>query len=116
MGDDDLSLATLSITFCRIALSSVFPLLEDTAFTAGARAWTREGMWPGSGLSSFRDLIVASTAPQASWPSTRMSGVPSTATAYSRLAIVSSEAKFPATRQTKRRSEERRVGEGWEWR
>src|SRR5436190_21690780 len=46
--------------------------------------------------------MTASTAPQLSWPSTRIRGAPSAATAYSRLAIVSLVAKFPATRQTKR--------------
>ena len=33
--------------------------------------------------------MVASTAPQLSWPSTRINGTPSTATAYSMLAMVS---------------------------
>src|SRR5258707_2087968 len=44
--------------------------------------------------------MVASTAPQASWPSTMIRGVLKMATAYSMLAIVSSLAKLPATRQT----------------
>ncbi len=56
---------------------------------------------PGSVVLSLIDLIVASTAPQASWPSTMMSGVLSTCTAYSKLATMSSLAKLPATRQTK---------------
>src|SRR5215472_8488120 len=46
--------------------------------------------------------MVASTAPQASCPSTMIKGVLSTCTAYSRLATISSLAKLPATRQTKR--------------
>src|SRR5229473_209459 len=50
----------------------------------------------------FSVHTVASTAPQASCPSTIMSGVPRTATEYSKLAIVSSFVKFPATRQTNR--------------
>ena len=66
IGAADFSLATLSITFCRMALSSAFPLCCADAFTAGAIAATRDGMCPSGGLSSFRDLIVASTAPQLS--------------------------------------------------
>ena len=41
------NLATLSITFCRMALSSVFPGFSDTAFTAGVMAATSDGSWPG---------------------------------------------------------------------
>src|SRR6202171_2554194 len=102
MGAADLSFATLSITFCRIALSRASPGVPETAFTAGVRLVTREGRWPGSVVLSLSDLMVASTAPQASWPSTMMRGVPSMATAYSMLAIVSLLAQLPATRQTNR--------------
>src|SRR6266849_9919906 len=79
MGVADFSFATLSITFCRIALSSGSPGLPEAAFTAGVRLVTREGRWPGSVVLSLSDLIVAPTAPQASWPSTMISGVPSMA-------------------------------------
>src|SRR5258708_36638068 len=72
------------------------------AFTAAARLLTRDGRWPGRVVLSLSDLIVALTAPQSSWPSTMNSGVLRTATAYSRLATVSSLAKLPATLQTNR--------------
>ena len=48
------SLATLSITFCRIALPSVSPDCCNTDFTEGAMPVTSDGMCPGSGLSSLR--------------------------------------------------------------
>ena len=38
----------------------------NTAFTAGARPVTSDGRCPGKVVSSLRDLIAASTAPQLS--------------------------------------------------
>ena len=49
-----------------------------------------------------RCRIAASTAPHSSWPSTTMSGTPSTATAYSRLPTTESEMTWPALRTTNR--------------
>jgi len=66
IGVADFSLATLSTTFCRMALPSVSPLCCDAVFTEGAIALTSDGICPGSGLSSLSDLMAASTAPQLS--------------------------------------------------
>src|SRR6188474_2599640 len=52
IGAADFSLATLSITFWRMALSSAFPLSCADAFTAGAIAATRDGMCPGGGTAT----------------------------------------------------------------
>src|ERR1700681_2994352 len=60
IGVADFSFATLSITFCRMAFLSVSSPFGNTALTAGAMAVTRDGICPGSGLSSFSDFIVAS--------------------------------------------------------
>ena len=46
--------------------------------------------------------IAARTAPHSSWPSTTISGTPSTATAYSRLPTTESEMTWPALRTTNR--------------
>jgi hypothetical protein len=45
-------------------------------------------------MPSFTTLMVASTAPQLLWPSTMISGTPSTIAPYSRLARPSSLTKF----------------------
>src|SRR5258705_12495784 len=102
IGVADFSFAKLSVMFGRNALVEFIAGPARTAFTAGVRLVTREGRWPGSVVLSLSDLMVASTAPQASWPSTMIRGVLKMATAYSILAIVSSLAKLAATRQTNR--------------
>jgi hypothetical protein len=53
IGAVDLSLATLSIAFCRMALSSALPAWCDAAFTDGAIAVTRDGKCPGSVAQCF---------------------------------------------------------------
>ena len=72
-----LQLATSSITFWRMALSRMIPALLGRCLHRGRQCLPPETECvPGGGLLSFRDLIVASTAPQLSCPRTRIIGTP----------------------------------------
>ena len=74
-----------------------------TRCTAGTIGAMSSAMCGGSGVASGSvDSIAAATAPHSSWPSTRISGTSSTATAYSSEPITESEITWPALRTTKR--------------